>query len=71
MSNREMHDKMLNASRKALQNAGRAAIERGRRTGTPVYIWEGGKAVDLIADAADDASPTEGELLARVREELE
>ena len=72
MSNQELHDEMLEASRKALLKAARTAIERGRETDTPVYIWEDGKAVDLLADTTDLNPYLKGsQLLARVREDLE
>jgi Fe2+ transport system protein FeoA len=35
------------ASKKALRRAARRALELGLRTGTPVYVIENGKLIDL------------------------
>jgi hypothetical protein len=39
------------ASEKALRRAARRALELGLQTGTPVYVMENGKIVDLTKQA--------------------
>ena len=77
MTREERHQELLKQSQAALARAGRAAIQRGKETGTPVWAWRDGRWVDVLAEpdestsASAPASEAGSPSLARVREEPE
>ncbi len=47
------------ASAKALQRAGRRALELGKRTSTPAYVLRDGRIVDRVKKKTWAGSPTD------------
>lgn len=47
MSRRVKHSKEIEDTLRALRRAAKRALEIGLQTGTPVYVWENGRIVDL------------------------
>ena len=50
MRRRVKHSKEIEDTLRALRRAAKRALELGLQTGTPVYVWEDGKIVDLTKE---------------------
>jgi hypothetical protein len=50
MSPRVKHSKEIEDTLRALRRAAKQALELGLQTGTPVYVWENGRIVDLTKE---------------------
>lgn len=46
----EAHSREIKDTLRALRRAARRALELGLQTGTPVYVWQNGKIVDLTKE---------------------
>lgn len=70
MSAEKRQEEMLKKVEAGLRRAALTARERGRKYGTPVWVWEGGEWVDANAEAGPRYERKEAEP-AQLREEPE
>lgn len=56
-THRKIKDTDLLQSEKAMQRAAAKALELGRKTNTPVYVWENGKIVDINDTSFSSKTP--------------
>jgi hypothetical protein len=69
MSTKERHQELGERALTALKRSGKAAIDRGRRTGTAVWAWRDGEWVNVLADYKSVTEKSNDESLTNVREE--
>ncbi len=69
MSTNDRHQELGDRALTALQRSGKAAIERGKQTGTAVWAWRDGEWVNVLADYKSGAEKLDAESLTSVREE--
>ena len=69
MSTKERHQELGDRALTALERSGKAAVERGKRTGTPVWAWRDGEWVNVLADYPSVTEKSDTENLTSVREE--
>lgn len=50
MNTDKRHRELLESAREGLERAAQVALDRGRKFGTPVWVWEDGEWVDALAE---------------------